>query len=111
MNINNLSLRAVYTANGKSYTAGSLKTEHFEISLRCEGDCLYARVIPACEVSFECFEIKLEHKFTSQERAFVNGYQSWTDSFEYSKGESMRELLPITEYCMTKPPIKNIGLP
>ena len=111
MDFNSLTFNAVYSANGKEFETHDLKNGHFEISLEVCGNCIYADIAPKTAVSFKklCFE--LPYRYTRESRIFVNGYQSWTDSLEYSVGESMHELTKLTEFCITKTPIKAVGLP
>lgn len=111
MNFNNLSFLAAYTANGQTYKTQKLNNEHFEISVSAQDDCLFARINPKTAVSFRklCFE--LPYRYEKDSKIFVNGYQSWTDSFEYSVGEQMHELSRLTEFCITKTPVKAVGLP
>ncbi len=111
MNFDNLTLRAVYTANGKEKTTDRLQNEDFEIKIKTEGNCLFASLKPNTAVSFKVLQFILPRTYKKTERVFVNGYQSWTDSFEYAYGESMRELTKLTEFCITKTPIKSIGFP
>ncbi|MGN0520374.1 MAG: glycoside hydrolase family 36 protein [Candidatus Fimenecus sp.] len=111
MNFDNLTLRAVYTANGKEKTTDCLQNEDFEIKTKTEGNCLFAFLVPHTAVSFKVLQFIFPRTFEKTERVFVNGYQSWTDSFEYAYGESMRELTKLTEFCITKTPIGNIGFP
>lgn len=111
MDFNSISVCAAYTANGREFTTRELKNEHFEISVRVCGDCLYAGINPKTAVSFKKLRFELPYGYSQTDRIFVNGYQSWTDSLEYSVGESMSELTRLTEFCITKTPIKAIGLP
>ena len=111
MDFNSISFCSVYTANGQTFHTDKLQNGHFDISVETDGDCLYAKITPKTAVAFAklCFE--LPYHYEKDSRIFVNGYQSWTDSFEYSVDESMRELSRLTEFCITKTPIKAIGLP
>lgn len=111
MNFDNLTLRAVYTANGKEKTTDRLQNEDFEIKIKKDGNCLFASLKPNTAVSFKVLQFILPRTYKKTERVFVNGYQSWTDGFEYAYGESMRELTKLTEFCITKTPIKSIGFP
>lgn len=111
MDFKNLSFSAVYMANGKEHSTQSLQNEHFEITVTTEKDCLYANITPKTAVTFKKLCFKLPYRYAKDSKIFVNGYQSWTDSFEYSVGESMHELSRLTEFCITKNPIKAIGLP
>lgn len=109
MNLKNLSFRAIYSANGQEFIADSLKNKHFEITINAKDNCLYASIHPLTAVSFKLFQIKINYAYAENEKVFVNGYQSWTDSFEYSYGDSMSELTPLTEFCIKKTPLKYVG--
>lgn len=110
MDFNSISFCAVYTANGQTFHTDKLQNGHFDISVETDDDCLYAKITPKTAVAFAklCFE--LPYHYEKDSRIFVNGYQSWIDSFEYSVDESTRELSRLTEFCITKTPIKAIGL-
>lgn len=101
MDFNSISVCAVYTAKGREFTTRELKNEHFEISARVCGDCFYAGINPKTAVSFKKLRFELPYGYSQTDRIFVNGYQSWTDSLEYSVGESMGELTRLTEFCIT----------
>lgn len=109
MKFDKILLCAVYDAEGNEYKAESLKNQHFDIKLTTDNNCLCASVIPRCTVSFKKFLIKLNYNFSKNEKVFVNGYQSWTDSFEYSYSDRMSELTKLTEFCIKKTPLKYIG--
>lgn len=67
-----------------------LELPEFTAKLICDDERVRIRVVPAQEVEFE--EIFIEAKLTvsPEDRVFMNGYQSWTDSREYSTSEKMR---------------------
>lgn len=111
MDFNSISFCAVYTANGQTFHTDKLQNNHFDISVETDGDCLYAKITPKTAVSFTKLCFGLPYRYEKDSRIFVNGYQSWTDSFEYCVNESMRELSRLTEFCITKTPIKAIGFP
>lgn len=49
-------------------------------------------IIPKCEIKIELLSIKLSYEFDHDDRIFVNGYQSWTDSKEFFVDEKMKTL-------------------
>lgn len=111
MDFAHLTFHAVYIANGKEHTTDRLQNADFTVKLQTNGDCLFASLTPHTAVSFRVLQFILPRTFQKTERVFANGYQSWTDSFEYAYGERMRELTKLTEFCITKTPIKHIGFP
>ena len=111
MDFQNISFYAEYRAGEKDCTAMNLKNEHFDIALHAKNGRIEAVLIPHTPVAFRKLEFRMPYAFTPEDKIFVNGYQSWTDSFEYSVGEQMRELTELTEFCITKTPLKSVGFP
>lgn len=100
-----------YKANGNIYTVCASKCKHFSIKTNIADNVLSVYLEPNCNIEFQSFHIKIPRKYSSAERIYVNGYQSWTDSFEYAPNEKMEELTRLTEYLTTKTPVKHIGFP
>lgn len=109
MNINEISFYAVYNVKGKSYNTKKFNNEHFNVNLKSDEKILEVSLIPKTDVSFDRFEIKIPYNFSDDEKVFVNGYQSWTDSFEYGFGDRMQELTKLTEFFIKKTPYNNVG--
>lgn len=111
MELNKLKYDIVYNVNGKEYKTNKTETEHFALKTNEDGDTFSISVLPKTEISFKRFAVSSPFKFHKKDKIYVNGYQSWTDSFEYSVGEQMSELTKLTEFLVTKTFLKNIGFP
>lgn len=57
------------------------------------------------DFSMDKINIQLDYKYHSQDKVFVNGYQSWTDSFEYSLSDRMYRPAPLMRLILNS----NIG--
>ncbi|MDE6758932.1 MAG: alpha-galactosidase [Clostridia bacterium] len=110
MNVKEISFDIKYKANGKKYNCQSAQCEHFSLNYSIEDGVLKMSVIPTAKVEFLNFDVKLPYKYKSENRIFVNGYQSWTDSMEYAPDEKMSELTRITRALFTSPLGNRIGL-
>lgn len=53
-------------------------------------------------IAIKSAEIMYKYKFLDDSRIFVNGYQSWTDSREYSKLEKMHSINKIPKFIINK---------
>lgn len=106
----NISFKIIYEAKGQRYTASSLKTEHFDLDVKRDGQKLYVTICPKTHVKILDFSVKYPYCYNQSDRIFVNGYQSWTDSLEYSPTEKMSEQSELTEFFITKSPVKYIGI-
>lgn len=80
MQLDNLALHAVYTANGKEKITDRLQNEDFEIKIKADGNCLFASLMPHTAVSFKVLQFILPRTYQKTACVFVNGYQSWTDT-------------------------------
>ena len=49
-------------------------------------------LVPKKEISSVSFEVKREYDFNDDSRFFANGFQSWTDTKEFTKNERMSDL-------------------
>lgn len=106
----NISFKIKYEANGQSFTANSLKTEHFDLIVKKDNEKLFVSVCPKTPVKILDFSVKYPYCFSQNDKIFVNGYQSWTDSLEYSADGKMSEQSALTEFLTAKSPIKYIGM-
>ena len=67
-----------------------LELPEFTAKLICDDERVRIRIVPAQEVEFEEIYIESVLEVSERDRVFMNGYQSWTDSREYSIKEKMR---------------------
>ena len=99
-----------YTAEDRAFTAEGMKSAHFNIEVE-KSDGRTTMILNAEKpVRIQKFQIVLPYKYESNQRVFVNGYQSWTDSREYFLDEEMTELSKFTEFYVKTPFVKKIGI-
>lgn len=99
-----------YTVKGKNFTAKEFKSAHFSIEKQEDG-CRTTMYLNAKEpLTIQKFQIAYPYQFNQDNRVFVNGYQSWTDSREYFIDEEMKGLSRFTEFYVKTPLVKKIGI-
>lgn len=96
-------LKLKYKVDGRSYTATATENEHFALKLRRKGHCLSAQITPKTPLQITDFTLQTHYVYNSKSRIFANGYQSWTDSMEYTPQQKMSELSKLTEVYMRNP--------
>ncbi len=74
-----------------------------EIKVFTEGGILKAYCASDRAFTAKKFVLKLKYVFDGSERIFVNGYQSWTDSFEYSLDDEMYSPAPLMNAFLKGP--------
>lgn len=104
-----LSFKLEYEADGKLFTASSAFTDHFSLKIDNTDNKLNIVIDPKTEIKITEFTVKYPYHFKEDDRIYVNGYQSWTDSLEYTPDGQMQELSKLTEFLVTKSPLKYIG--
>ncbi|MDD6727652.1 MAG: alpha-galactosidase [Eubacteriales bacterium] len=105
-----ISFKIKYSVKGESFTASSPETQHFSLKIKQERERLFVSICPKTDLQISEFTVKYPYDFELNDKIFVNGYQSWTDSLEYSIDSKMSELSPITEFFIKRPPVKTIGI-
>ena len=105
-----ISFKMKYSVKGESFTASSPETQHFSLKIKQERERLFVSICPKTDLQISEFTVKYPYAFELSDKIFVNGYQSWTDSLEYSIDSKMSELSPITEFFIKRPPVKTIGI-
>ncbi len=106
MNIKDFTLKLGYTYEGKAY-AESLdcgEVDGFEnenLSLKMKGD-LKISITPKRDVKLSVVEIVWDRFFERDDIFFANGFQSWTLSREYKKGDNQVGLYPLAKLPVFK---------
>lgn len=59
-------------------------------------------IIPSLEIEIEELKIIMDYSFKESNRIFVNGYQSWTDSREFSVHEKLRTISKLAKPVVKK---------
>ena len=78
-----------YSVDGVNYTADRLKCDHFEIVLTEKEELLKAIIYPKCTISNLEISIICTHLYAPDSKIFVNGYQSWSATREFSIDEKL----------------------
>lgn len=103
------SIQIKYSVNGKIYDTASTETEHFSLETAENDNTLTIKILPKTKLEISDFSLVFPFKYNKTDKIFVNGYQSWTDSLEYSPDGQMQELSTLTEFLIMKSPLKNVG--
>ncbi|MDD3947783.1 MAG: alpha-galactosidase [Clostridia bacterium] len=95
MNENKLYIK--YKFNGKIYEDDLYQTQHYFIEDNTNENELKITIIPREKMEIMAFELRYQRKYANEERIFCNGYQSWTTSREYRKGDKYRGITGLTK--------------
>lgn len=106
----NINYELAYTINGKAYRTKSPDNKHFTLKVKENGDSLTMLLCPKEKIEFSFFSLIIPYTYSTDDRIFVNGFQSWTDSKEYFVNGKMDELSPITDFVINRTPVSNQGL-
>ena len=107
---NKYSFDIVYKVGNKKYSCTSTECDHFSLVLSEKDNVLSLSILPKGAVSFEKFNIITPYAFNNNNKIFVNGYQSWTDSMEYEPSWKMTELSRSMEFYIKHSFGKSMGL-
>ena len=111
MDLNTIKYDIKYKVGGKTYASDKDSCEHFTLTASLDGGVLKVILNAKEKVTFTKFDLRLPYAYGKDDRIFVNGYQSWTDSLEYLPTDKMSELTRTTQFLVTKTPLRAIGLP
>jgi len=80
-------VRFAYRTNGKGYavtTAESIGNSRVNLDVYDDGEVFRASVKTKSEIEIVKLAARFSYDFRENDRIFLNGYQSWTDSFEHT---------------------------
>lgn len=77
-----------YSVNGKIKTSNE-NNEDFSIDIKKDEHSLKVMLIPNSPVSILTFYAEKKYSFSDSSRFFANGFQSWTDTKEFTANEKM----------------------
>ena len=98
MDIINLQLQFLHRNQPKSYdisTIQNIEDELFSIEIEEDIHCFTVRFIPKEPLVLQNIALHIDRKMREEEKVFVNGYQTWTDSREFTKDEQLQGLNPL----------------
>lgn len=95
MNLKDYTLKIGYLLGGKyvedsiefAQVKGGYSSERFDLVDEGGEDAVKIVIYPHEEMKIELAELIYDHYFENKERFFGNGFQSWTSSREYKKGD------------------------
>ena len=91
--INQYKLNISYINEGKLYASNKQKTGHYVIeNNNNEADQLSFTINNTVRMENIKFTLEYDYNFTEEDRVYCNGYQSWTDSREFSANEVMKSV-------------------
>lgn len=73
-------------------TAHSVRTAKVFLDINTDGNVFSVHVRTDSEITIKELSAEFEYPFNSNDRIFLNGYQSWTDSYEHSVSGRMHGL-------------------
>ncbi len=87
-----------YLVSGKKKCFEGTENEDFSIKSEGTSDGLKITLIPKTMLELKNAYIKSDFQYEDGDRIFVNGYQSWTTSREYTKRDVQKGLLKLAKY-------------
>ena len=95
-----------YTVDGTNYDTRELSNEHYDIVFSQKEEVTKAVLYPKTTITNLKAVFETVHLCTPQAKIFVNGYQSWTDSKEFT----VKEKMPKSSFPgVILPVLKNYG--
>ena len=83
-------------------TSSSLRNDRMEMGISTEGDVFSVTVSSNKEITIMKILALFEYDFSDDDRIFLNGYQSWTDSVEHSVCDKMHGISHIPSAIRNK---------
>lgn len=77
-----------YKVNGNIKTAAG-SNDDFDIDIQADNDKLKVILLPKKSITILSFYAEKRYNFSDTSKFFANGFQSWTDTKEFSKFEKM----------------------
>lgn len=93
-----------YRFNGEKVLSYGNETEHYLINAEEKENTLKVNLIPKMKIELINAYLEYKYKYNATDRVYVNGYQSWTTSREYSINDIQKGLMGLSN-CF---PIKKI---
>ncbi len=103
--LKNYAFMLEYQYDGIKYISEANENDHYSISAQDSGDSLKITLQPKVKISLKNAYIKYDYNYTDVDRVYVNGYQSWTTSREYTKKDVQKGLLGLSNFIT---PVKNL---
>ncbi|MFA7065115.1 MAG: alpha-galactosidase, partial [Bacilli bacterium] len=100
--LKNYAFMLEYQYDGIKYVSEANENNHYSISATASKDAIKITLEPKVKISLTNAYIKYKYNYLDSDRIYVNGYQSWTTSREYTKENVQRGLLGLSKV----PPVR-----
>lgn len=97
-----------YLLNNITHTIDK-SDENVIINKKINKNSIFISIIPKCKIIIKNAIIEKDYKFNKDDKIFVNGYQSWTETKEFSIKESLRNINHLPKFILNKYSFKNYG--
>ena len=87
-----MNLEVEYAVNGKTFHAGSDGDEAVSVSAVISEERTKVSLLAKREITLLNARITMPFRFTLHDKLYLNGYQSWTDTREYSMIEPLHNM-------------------
>ena len=95
-----------YKLNGQNLSSEKTDCEHYEMKWNyTNNNRLTLSILPKTPIELIRISLVYDYKYKDSSKVFVNGYQSWSTSREYRKGDMQKGLMGLAKYS----PIKKIA--
>ncbi|MBQ7740390.1 MAG: alpha-galactosidase [Eubacterium sp.] len=81
-----------YTLDGRTVKIANKPNDDFSFELDEHLNTLKLKVLPKSPLQILEFYLQLDYKFHDDSRFFANGFQSWTDTKEFTRNETVSDL-------------------
>ena len=87
-----------YAVSGQSKVFEGWENDDFSTIKEASEEGIKVTLVPKKELQLKNAYLKADYVFEEEDRIFVNGYQSWTTSREYTKNDIQKGLLRLAKY-------------
>lgn len=94
--LNNYNMKISYFTDSKQYASCKEKTGHYIVDIVSDENGIKCILKPTVTMDNIKFTLNYDYIFGDSTAVFPNGYQSWTDSREFTKSDVMP---PLTKFC------------
>lgn len=87
--------RISYESFGTKYSVPAQSNAHFVLSYEETADSIKAKITARADITLNKVDVYYSYDFKCDDKFFGNGYQAWTTSREYDRGDKMGDITPI----------------
>lgn len=109
MKLSDFTVKIKYRAAGQNYESDLLDTDHYSIVQKSEGERFRVVLSPKCEMELISFVMRQAYLYPKDCDFYVNGYQSWTDTREFSCKEKIKKITPYKKLVLGNPNLDIYG--